>query len=62
MAHGKATGRPRSALDTIVTAIAQSNSCIVVTDNERIFRGSRLLVRLLKRYEPSAHPPRIIND
>ncbi len=39
MAHGKATGRPRSALDTIVAAIAQSNSCIVITDNERDFQG-----------------------
>ena len=39
MARGKATGRPRSALDTIVAAIAQSNSCIVVTDNERDFQG-----------------------
>lgn len=39
MAHGKATGRARSALDTIVAAIAQSNSCIVVTDNERDFQG-----------------------
>jgi toxin FitB len=39
MARGKATGRPRSALDTIVAAIAQSNSCIVVTDNERDFHG-----------------------
>ncbi|MBW9089554.1 type II toxin-antitoxin system VapC family toxin [Rhizobium wenxiniae] len=39
MAHGKATGRPRSALDTIVAAIAQSNNCIVITDNERDFQG-----------------------
>jgi len=39
MAQGKAAGRPRSALDTIVAAIAQSNSCIVVTDNERDFHG-----------------------
>ncbi len=38
MAHGKATGRRRSALGTIVAAIAQSNSCIVVTDNERDFQ------------------------
>ncbi|UYZ10876.1 type II toxin-antitoxin system VapC family toxin (plasmid) [Agrobacterium salinitolerans] len=39
MAQGKAAGRPRSALDTIVAAIAQSNGCIVVTDNERDFQG-----------------------
>jgi toxin FitB len=39
MAQGKAAGRPRSALDTIVAAVAQSNNCIVVTDNERDFHG-----------------------
>ena len=39
MAAGKATGRPRSALDTIVAATAEANACIVVTDNERDFAG-----------------------
>src|SRR5947207_2619248 len=39
MAEGTATGRPRSALDTIVAAIAEANSCIVVTDNEKDFAG-----------------------
>lgn len=39
MAHGKAAGRPRSALDMILAAVAQSNDCIVVTDNERDFQG-----------------------
>lgn len=43
MARGKATGRPRSALDTIVAAIAQSNGCIVVTDNERDFHGVEII-------------------
>ena len=43
MAQGKAAGRPRSALDTIVAAIAQSNSCIVVTDNERDFHGVEII-------------------
>jgi len=37
MAEGTARGRPRSALDTIVAAIAQANDCIVVTDNEKDF-------------------------
>lgn len=43
MAQGKAAGRPRSALDTIVAAIAQSNSCVVVTDNERDFQGIEII-------------------
>lgn len=43
MAQGKASGRPRSALDTIVAAIAQSNGCIVVTDNERDFHGVEII-------------------
>ncbi len=43
MAQGKAAGRPRSSLDTIVAAIAQSNGCIVVTDNERDFHGVEII-------------------
>ena len=39
MADGRATGRPRSALDTIIAATAEANDCIVVTDNERDFAG-----------------------
>lgn len=39
MAEGKSRGRPRSALDTIIAAVALSNGCIVVTDNERDFAG-----------------------
>lgn len=37
MADGKAKGRPRSALDTIIAAVASANGCVVVTDNERDF-------------------------
>ena len=37
MANGKAEGRPRSALDTIIAAVATVNDCIVVTDNDRDF-------------------------
>lgn len=39
MAEGKAAGRPRSAFDTIIAAVAVANGCVVVTDNERDFNG-----------------------
>jgi predicted nucleic acid-binding protein len=39
MADGKMRGRPRSALDTIIAAIAKANDCVVVTDNEKDFEG-----------------------
>ena len=39
MAEGKAQGRSRSTLDTIIAAVAEANECIVVTDNERDFFG-----------------------
>ena len=39
MADGKAKGRPRSGLDTIIAAVAEAGGCVVVTDNERDFRG-----------------------
>lgn len=39
MADGKIRGQPRSALDTIIAAVAQANGCIVVTDNEKDFSG-----------------------
>ena len=37
LAAGTAGGRPRSALDMVIAAIAQSNNCILVTDNEKHF-------------------------
>lgn len=43
MSQGKVAGRPRSALDTIVAAIAECNGCIVVTDNERDFHGIEII-------------------
>jgi toxin FitB len=43
MADGKAKGRPRSGLDTIVAAVAEANDCIVVTDNEKDFAGIEVL-------------------
>ena len=39
MAEGKAQGRSRSALDTIIAAVAEANECIVVTDKEKDFIG-----------------------
>lgn len=39
MADGTTTGRPRSALDMIIAAVAEANDCVVVTDNERDFAG-----------------------
>ena len=39
MSEGTAAGRPRSALDTIIAAVAESNECTIVTDNEKHFAG-----------------------
>lgn len=43
MAAGSIAGRPRSGLDMVIAAIAQSNNCLLVTDNERHFPGIDLL-------------------
>jgi len=43
MAEGRATGRPRSGLDTIIAAVAAANDCVVVTDNERDFAGIEII-------------------
>jgi predicted nucleic acid-binding protein len=43
MADGKAKGRPRSALDMIVAAVAEANGCIVVTDNENDFEDVQIV-------------------
>jgi len=43
MADGKARGRPRNALDTIIAAIAEASGCIVVTDNEKDFDGVEVI-------------------
>jgi toxin FitB len=43
MAEGTLAGRPRSALDMIVAAIAEANGCIVVTDNEAHFAGLEIV-------------------
>jgi len=43
MAAGAGAGRQRSALDMILAAVAESNDCIVVTDNEKDFTGLRFI-------------------
>jgi toxin FitB len=43
MADGRAKGKPRSALDTIIAAVAEANGCIVVTSNEKDFAGVQAL-------------------
>lgn len=56
MAEGKAKGRPRSGLDTIIAAIAAANDCVVVTDNERDFDGIEIVNPL--RGAPAARQSR----
>ena len=43
MTEGRTTGRPRSALDMIIAAVAEANGCVVVTDNEKDFAGVEIL-------------------
>ena len=43
MADGTAKGRPRSAFDTIIAAIAEANDCVVATDNEKDFAGLKFV-------------------
>jgi predicted nucleic acid-binding protein len=43
MADGKARGKPRSGLDTIIAAVAEANGCVVVTNNEKDFAGVQVL-------------------
>ena len=43
MAEGTARGRPRSALDMIIAAIAEANQCVLVTDNEQHFAGLKIV-------------------
>jgi predicted nucleic acid-binding protein len=40
MAEGTLAGRPRGGLDMIIAAIAVTHNCLVVTLNERHFRGA----------------------
>lgn len=43
MSEGKATGRPRSALDMVVAATAAAHGLTVATANERHFRDTGVL-------------------
>ena len=43
MAEGTARGRPRSALDMMIAAIAEANQCVLVTDNEKHFVGLKIV-------------------
>jgi len=51
MAEGTRLGRPRSALDMVIAAIAAANRCVVATANERHFGGAVEFVNPL-RSEP----------
>ena len=48
MSEGRAAGKPRSDLDMIVAAVAETNECVIVTDNEKHFSGLDLLNPLRK--------------
>lgn len=48
MADGYLEGRPRSAQDMIIAAIALANGCILVTDNARHFGGVVPLVNPMR--------------
>jgi predicted nucleic acid-binding protein len=54
-AEGTSEGKPRSAFDMVVAAIAEANDCVVVTDDEKHFPGVRLLnpLRSARRKSPS---------
>ena len=43
MTEGKLAGRPRSALDMIIAAVAGANECLIVTDNDRDFAGLQIV-------------------
>jgi toxin FitB len=43
MADGTAKGRPRSALDMMIVAVAEVNECVIATDNEKDFIGLKFV-------------------
>jgi predicted nucleic acid-binding protein len=43
MSEGRTAGKPRSDLDMIVAAVAETNECVIVTDNEKHFSGLNAL-------------------
>lgn len=52
MAQGTAAGRPRSALDTIIAAVAEANGCVIVSDNEKDFDGIAVINPLRPAPDP----------
>ena len=52
MSDGTKKGRPRSALDMIIAAVAEANDCILVTDNEKDFAGLNIINPLRGRRRP----------
>lgn len=55
MADGKSQGRPRSALDMIIAAVAEAQGCTVVTENEKDFAG----ITFINPHRPSTYPPAV---
>jgi toxin FitB len=49
MSEGRAAGKPRSDLDMIIAAVAETNECVIVTDNEKHFSGLNVLNPLRKQ-------------
>jgi hypothetical protein len=43
MAEGTAMGRPLSALDMIIAAVAEANDCVVATGIEKDCAGVRIV-------------------
>jgi len=43
MVGGKVAGRPRSALDMIIAAVAVAHECLIVTDNEKDFADLQIV-------------------
>jgi predicted nucleic acid-binding protein len=43
MAEGTRAGRPRSPIDMMIAAVADANGCILVSCNEKHFRGLKFV-------------------
>jgi toxin FitB len=56
MAEGTTKGRPRSALDMIIAAVAGANGCVIVTDNEKDFTGLEVINPLRTPTGPGSLP------
>lgn len=60
MAESKTVGRPRSAPDMIIAAVSETRGCMVATDNEKDFRGIRIVNALRQstsvKFNDSSNP------